>query len=93
MNIAFITIKPNVDYQNLATLAGITFTKGDRYILQVVEGDGLWIQEALFQPTEGGFTITQGEKNEYIADGGALWVKNRSSEVDVKLNIAIFTGD
>lgn len=93
MNIAFVTVKPSVAYQDVSALAGTIFLDGSKYVLEVVEGNGLWIQESQTQPTEGGFTIENGEKTLYVAAGDPLWVKNRSSEVDVKLNIAIFTGD
>lgn len=88
MNLAYITIKPNTAYQDLGTLSSVTFNQGDTYVMQVVEGNGLWIMEDSSLPTEGGFIVYPGEKFEYTAGSGTLYVKNISNQIDVVLNIA-----
>ena len=88
MNLAFVTIKPNTAYQSLATLSEISFSADTTYVMQVVQGNGLRILEAADVPTKGGFVVFPGEKFQYTAGAGTLYVQNVSNEIDTILNIA-----
>lgn len=85
MNLAFITVNPNDDYQDLETLSGVTFTADKTYVLQV--NGQLLICEAENKPTKGGFYKTNAEPFQWIATGGKLWVKSLQDGVST-INIA-----
>lgn len=91
-NLATVTIQPDDEYQDLAELAGITFTEGKKYTLQV-EGD-VRLCEKDTKPTSGGFHIMSSEPFEYEAGSDTLWVKNLKqktlypADVDAIINIA-----
>lgn len=76
-NLATITLQPNAEYQDLATLAGITFTEGTKYTIQV-EGD-VKLCESATKPTTGGFRINFNDPFEFEAGTDPLWVKAYST--------------
>lgn len=86
-NEAFVTVQPDTDYQNLATLASITLTEGDTYTLQLVRGD-IMIQEAGSKPSSGGFHINFNIPFQFTAGTDALWVKNLREFEEAVINIA-----
>ena len=75
--LATITLQPNAEYQNLATLAGVTFTEGTKYTLQV-EGD-IKLCEKATKPTAGGFRVNFNYPFEFEAGSDPLWVKAYST--------------
>lgn len=85
-NLATVTIEPNDEYLNLATLAEITFEEGTKYTLQV-EGD-VMLCEKDTKPTSGGFHIMSNEPFEYEAGSDPLWVKNLRQYDVASINIA-----
>lgn len=85
-NLATVTIQPNEEYQDLATLADITFTEGTKYTLQV-EGD-VMLCEKDTKPTSGGFHIMSSEPFEYEAGSDTLWVKVVRQFATATINIA-----
>ena len=87
MNLATVTISPNEAYQDLATLGKGSFTEGNTYVMQVIQGKGLRISESSTLPTKGGFLVRFQEKFQYTAGTGNLYVKN-TTESDVVINIA-----
>ena len=85
MNLAFVTINPDADYQDLETVADITFSEGNKYILQI-NGQAI-VCEASEKPSNGGFYITSPEPFQYEAGSGKLWVKTLQNS-RVLINIA-----
>lgn len=75
--LATISLQPNAEYQDLATLAGVTFTEGKKYILQV-EGDVKLCEKAT-KPTIGGFRVNFNYPFDYEAGSDTLWVKAYST--------------
>ena len=85
MNLAFVTINPDSDYQDLETVANINFTEGNSYVLQV-NGQVL-VCEASSKPTNGGFYVIDQKPFKYTAGNGKLWVKTLQNS-KVLINIA-----
>ena len=85
-NLACINIEPNTEYQNLATLAEVTFVSGTIYTIQV-DGDVL-LCEAASKPTKGGFHIFTQDPIQFEAGSDALWVKNLRQFESASINIA-----
>lgn len=85
-NIAYVTINPNNEYQNLATLAQTTFVSGTTYTLQV-DGD-VMLCESSTKPTQGGFHVTWAEPFQFEAGNDSLWVKNARQYDTAYINIA-----
>lgn len=85
-NEAYVEVKPNTAYQNLATLAQISLSQGSTYTIQVT-GD-VMIIEADSTPTEGGFHINFPIPFQYTAGTGNLYVKNLREYESAFINIA-----
>ena len=85
MNLAFVTIDPNDDYQDLETIADITFTEGNKYVLQI-SGQAI-VCEATEKPSRGGFYIVDATPFQYEAGSGKLWVKTLQNS-KVLINVA-----
>lgn len=85
-NLATITVKQSDEYQNLATLASVTFTAGTTYVIQV-SGEVIVCEKAT-KPTTGGFYVTNDEPFEFVAASDPLWIKNLQKNVPAIVNIA-----
>lgn len=87
-NLATVKIQPSDDYQDLGTLASITWEADKVYTMQALGPNGFTICESSTKPTEGGFTIEAGEKFNFIAGSDSVWVKNTEKSGDAFINIA-----
>ena len=86
-NLATISVEPSTEYQNLATLASVTFTAGTTYVIQI-KGNVL-VSETASKPTElGGFHIYNEEPFEFVAASNPLWIRNLDQYEDAIVNIA-----
>ena len=81
-----VSIQPSAEYQDLGTLAGVTFASGTTYTLQV-EGD-VKICEKATKPTSGGFRVNFNYPFDYEAGGDTLWVKAMSNVKSNSITIA-----
>ena len=86
---AFISIEPNDDFQELGTLASVTFTEGTSYVMQTFGGDGLRMIEASSKPTDadGGYVVYPTEKFQYTATSKTLYVKTLSKTLPTAIYI------
>ena len=85
-NLATISVAPNVEYQNLATLASVTFTSGTTYVIQI--SGNVLVSEKATKPTEGGFYIHDDRPFEFVAGSDPLWIKNLREFDSAIVNIA-----
>lgn len=86
-NLATISVEPSTEYQNLGTLAGVTFTSGNTYVIQI-KGDVL-VCEANAKPTTlTGFHIFKEMPFEFVAGSNPLWIRNLREYDSAIVNIA-----
>lgn len=86
-NLGTFTLEPNTEFQNLATVTGVTFTNGTTYQLQI-RGD-IYLCESVNQPDDRGdegFRIVN-DTWSFDCKGVDLWFRNFSQEQDVVINI------
>lgn len=72
-NLATINIQNVDEYENLATLASVTFVSGNKYTIQV-NGDVILCESAT-KPDKSGFRINFNYPFEYEAGDDPLWIK------------------
>ena len=87
-NIKTYTLNPNIEFQNVATITGITFESGKTYQIQV-RGD-IYLCESASQPEDRkdeGFRIVN-DTWSFDCTGDPLWFRNYSQSQDVVINIA-----
>ena len=77
-NLATITVKTNGEYADLATLASVTFTSGNKYQIQVQN------LAYLREGTNGkGFLITSDKPFTYVAGSDDLYIKTDYAVVNI----------
>jgi predicted outer membrane repeat protein len=87
-NLAKFTVQPSTGYQNVETLADISFTNNTTYVLQVVNG-GAVLCESTTEPTDEGFVVENKMPIQYThTSGNSLWVRCVSQFQEVSINIA-----
>lgn len=72
-------------YVDLAQEMGITLTQGNNYQIQLENPAILCVSAT--QPTEGGFTLSDGKPFGYTHTGTTLWIKSIKN-APAKVNIA-----
>lgn len=87
-NLGTFTLKPSVEYQNLASVTGVTFTSGQSYQLQI-RGDCMLCEDSISPEQTGfeGFRIIN-DTWTFICRGNPIWFKNYTQTQDVIINIA-----
>lgn len=88
-NLKTVSVAPSTEYQNLATLAGITFVSGTTYSIQV-EGDVMVCESATkpTEPTERGTHVFWPQPFIFDAGSDPLWVKNLREFENAIINIS-----
>lgn len=86
-NIKTITVEPNTEFQNLATVAGVTFTNGTSYQLQI-RGD-VYLCESASKPddrADEGYRIVN-DTWTFDCKGVNLWFRNYGQYEEAVINI------
>lgn len=86
-NLGTFTLKPNIEYQNLATVTGVTFESGKTYQLQITGRAMLCEKETKPENGFNGFRIIN-DTWSFDCDGTPLWFRDVSETEDFIINIA-----
>lgn len=79
-NLATISVKTNGEYQNLGELAGVTFTSGNKYQIQVQFQKPVYLREGSIGE---GFIVPDGDPFTWECQGDTLYINAEYAIVNI----------